>query len=220
MKEIRAVIFDMDGVLINSEPLWQAAERKIFTSLGVNVTAEHTTVTQYMTTTAVTAYWYTVSPWQGVTLPMAEQMVIDQVIEMLAIEDCLIAGVKEFIESLKSSKLKIGLATNSPYKLIPFVLERAGIGDLFDGVVSAESEHKGKPDPAVYLAAAQKLDIEPSYCLAIEDSKTGMLAAKRAGMQVAAFVNGRSDLNFNNADYIIKDYRGSAASLLQRISFS
>lgn len=202
----KAVIFDMDGVIIDSECLWKKAEREVFTSLGVNVTDEHSEITKSMTTFEVTQFWFDKFPWQDKGLDVVEQMVIYRVIELIENEDCKINGVKEFIENLKSRNFKIGLATNSPNKIIPTVLQKLEIEHLFDTISSADFEEKGKPDPAIYLTTAAKLNVPVDNCIAIEDSYSGMLAAKKAGMTVVAFTNGNKRIDFEIADYTIDSF--------------
>lgn len=202
----KAVIFDMDGVIVDSEGLWKQAENEVFSSLGVTVTDEHSVITQSMTTAAVTQFWYEKFPWQDKSLDVVEQMVISRVIELITLQDCAIQGIKTFIERLKVKQYKIGLATNSPYRIIPAVLQKTGILHLFDTFSSAESEAKGKPDPAVYLTTAAKLDVEAGNCIAIEDSYSGMQAAKSAGMTVIAFTNGNTVMNKEIATFTIDHF--------------
>ncbi|MBN2597188.1 hexitol phosphatase HxpB [Labilibaculum sp.] len=202
----KAIIFDMDGVLIDSERLWKQAEKEVFTSLGVKVTDEYSKQTKSMTTSDVTQFWYDKNPWENRDLNTAEEMVISRVIELIKTENCQIKGVKPFIEKLKTQKLKIGLATNSPNAIIPVVLKKLDIFHLFDSISSAEFEIKGKPDPAIYFKAADKLGVKPEDCIVIEDSFTGMLAAKNARMTVVAFTNGNKECDFEIADYIIENF--------------
>ena len=202
----KAIIFDMDGVLIDSEKFWKQAENEVFTSLGVKVTDEYSNITKSMTTSVVTKFWYDKYPWENSDLDTVEQMVVLRVIELIKTENCKIAGVKPFIEKLKTKKYKIGLATNSPGKIIPVVLKKLDIMHLFDSISSAEFEIKGKPDPAIYFKAAKKLGVEPEDCIVIEDSYTGMLAAKNAGMTVVAFTNGNREIDFKIADYKIENF--------------
>lgn len=209
MKEQKAVIFDMDGVIVDSEKFWKIAEERVFTSLGVKVSDEHTEITKSMTTSEVTAYWFSLYPWQDKDLKEVEQMVVLMVIELIETEECEILGVKEFIEWLKAKGYKIGLATNSPSKIIPAVLNKFKILHLFDAVVSAEFESKGKPDPAIYLTAAAKLNVIANTCIAIEDSYSGILAAKNAGMRVVAFTNGRKDLDLGIVDHKLDYFKSS-----------
>lgn len=203
LKGKKAVIFDMDGVLVDSEKFWKQAEFEVFSGLGAEVTDEWCRHTQSMTTKEVTQFWYGKFPWRDKSLDDVEQLVINKVISLIATEDCTIEGIKDFIEKLKTLDLKIGLATNSPGKIIPVVLEATGTTHLFDTVSSAESEIAGKPNPAIYLTTAKKLNVKPGECLVIEDSISGMEAAKKAGMTIVAFTNGDEGLSFEIADYKI-----------------
>jgi mannitol-1-/sugar-/sorbitol-6-/2-deoxyglucose-6-phosphatase len=206
MKQFKAIIFDMDGVIIDSEPLWKRAEFEIFSSLGVQVEDKLAEQTQSMTTLEVTKFWYERKPWTKVSIREAEKMVVDRVVELVCQEDCGIAGVKELVEQLKQKNIKTGLATNSPAVIIPYVLKRIGLEHGFDVVLSADSVKKGKPAPDIYLQAAKQLSVNVHDCLVIEDSHSGMTAAKTAGMTVAAFTNGTTEKNFEHADFHIKSY--------------
>jgi len=206
MKDKQAVIFDMDGVVINSEHFWFQAETEIFSSLGVVLSEENCLQTRTMTTAEVTNFWFSKYPWKNVSLLEAEKMVVDRVIELIQTQNCFIENVRPFIEHLKAKNYKIGLATNSPESFISISLERVGISDLFDAITSAEHEKCGKPDPAVYLTAAKKLNVAPEKCIVIEDSYHGMQAGKSAGMTVVAFTNGNENLSFDIADHVIHHY--------------
>lgn len=203
---MKAVIFDMDGVIIDSEPFWQRAEFEVFSSLGVVLDAEFTNLTKTMTTVEVTKFWYEKFPWQSKTLEEVEEMVIERVMELIEQVGGEINGIEPFIKKLKSNGFKIGLATNSPYKIIPVVLKKAGISQYFDIIFSAEFVELGKPDPAIYLMTSKELGIDPENCIVIEDSYSGMLAAKKAGMKVVAFTNGNQDVNLSLADYKMESF--------------
>lgn len=206
MYSSKAIIFDMDGVLVDSEGFWKQAEFEVFTSLGVKVTEDQAKLTKSMTTFEVTQFWYEKFPWDNVDLEVVEQLVVSRVIALIETEDCLIKGVKTFIEKLKVKEYKIGLATNSPKRIIPIVLKKLDVLHLFDATLSAESELKGKPDPAIYFSAAEKLGAAPAECIVIEDSYSGMLAAKNAGMKVIAFTNGGKVRNFEISDHQIDSF--------------
>ncbi|NLF41104.1 MAG: hexitol phosphatase HxpB [Bacteroidales bacterium] len=202
----KAVIFDMDGVIIDSESLWKQAEFEVFSSLGVTITEEYSRQTKTMTTNEVAKFWYDKNPWETISLEAAEQMVVMRVIKLIQTHSCQIVGIKPFIEKLKACNYKIGLATNSPLQIIPVVLNKLNVFHLFDAISSAELEIKGKPDPAIYLNTAEKLEVTPDGCIVIEDSYSGMLAAKNAGMVVVAFTNGNCDIEFDIADYKITSF--------------
>lgn len=203
----KAVIFDMDGVLVDSEPLWQKAEFEIFSSLGAHVTEELALLTKTMTTKEVTEFWRSRTAGEEISFQEAEELVISRVIELIENENCLIEGIENFVKLLKDQGYKIGLATNSPYRIIPVVLKKLNLTHCFDAVSSSDSEKNGKPDPSVYLTTCSKLEVEPDQCTAIEDSYSGMLAAKRAGMKVIAFTNGNAAAEITIANDVIKSFK-------------
>ncbi|MDM1555150.1 MULTISPECIES: hexitol phosphatase HxpB [Chryseobacterium] len=204
--DLKAVIFDMDGVLVDSEGFWAKAELEVFSSYGVQITDDGAAQTKYMTTTEVTNFWYEKFPWDNLDVPLVEQKVVSKVIELIQVENCIISGIQEFIKALKNQEYKIGLATNAPLRVAEAVLEKLQIRDCFDTVHSSEFEEQGKPHPAVYLTSAQQLGILPEDCIAIEDSHSGLKAAKAAGMKTIFFTNNDNDINFEDADFKILNF--------------
>ena len=182
---IQAAIFDMDGIVIDSEWMWKEAERKVFSGLGVDVDECRSSITSSMSTKAVAEFWYQHHPWDGLSIECAEHMVVDHVENLILEKGKKIKGVLESLDFLKGKGIQIGLATNSPARLIRVVLEKLDIADYFEAVSSVEEGAYSKPHPEVYLNTARKLRCDPSCCLAFEDSMTGALSARRAGMVVA-----------------------------------
>jgi len=172
---LTAVIFDMDGVLIDSEPFWQRAQMAVFSELGHFHTEEDCNY-------QLVAHWYRIRPWSSPSQEEVVQRILDQVIALILQEGQPKAGVLEALDLIEAQGLKIGLATSSPFAMVEAVLGKLGIQDRFMAVHSAEVERFGKPHPDVYIHAAEKLGVEPVHCLAIEDSFTGLLAAKAASM--------------------------------------
>lgn len=126
-----------------------------------------------------------------------------------------IRGVEELVQRLKYKGYKIGLATNSPSVLIPIVLKKLELYNFFDATSSAEHELEGKPNPSVYLTVAEKLNVKPENCVAIEDSSSGLLAAKKAGMKTIAILkDNQNSVGSEIADYKINDYNQFDFSLL------
>lgn len=203
---MEAVIFDMDGVIVDSEPFWKLAERDTFTSLGVDVKEEFTQFTQKMTTQEVTRFWFEQFPWKGKTHEEVEQMVITRVVQLIEQQNCVFPGVQRFVQSLKNKNLLTGLATNSPASIIPVVLQKSGLSTLFDTISSAEFELKGKPHPDIYLNTAKRLQVAPEKCIVIEDSDSGITAAKRAGMKVAQHTNNLQNPKHPLADFFLNSY--------------
>lgn len=216
MKKIEAIIFDMDGVIIDSEPLWKKAEKEVFSSVGVKTTDELCKLTESMTTWEVTSFWFERQPWKSKTLKDVENEVIDYVRLLIEKEGVAINGINEFIEKIKCRGYKIGLATNSPYILIPVVLKKLNIADYFDATSSAEHELRGKPNPSIYFSVAKKLNVEPENCIVFEDSYSGLLAAKNAGMKTIAIMKDNTTENVKSeaADIQIKDFTQFDFSLI------
>ncbi|WP_343692090.1 hexitol phosphatase HxpB [Chitinophaga sp.] len=201
---IEAVIFDMDGLLIDSEPFWRTAEKEVFGNLGIDVTEEEATVTSRMTTREVTEYWYRRKPWEKKTLEEVEDAVIQRVGELIDHGGVIMPGVIGLLQRFKQSGCKIGLATNSPDCLIPKVLRKLAIEHYFDVTISSDFVARGKPSPDIYIKAAFELATIPSNCIVFEDSKSGVRAAVAAGMSVVV-VNRQVD--FNEAGFEIADVK-------------
>ncbi|PTT21467.1 HAD family hydrolase, partial [Chryseobacterium sp. HMWF028] len=193
-------------VLIDSEKFWTQAEFDVFSSYGVQVTDELAAQTKYMTTQEVTEFWYKRFQWENFDATDLENKVVTRVIEMIQNQDCTMSGVQEFIKNLKNKKYKIGLATNAPLRVAHVVLEKLQVRDLFDTVHSSEFETQGKPHPAVYLTSAKNLGVSPEHCIAIEDSHSGLKAAKGAGMQTIIFTNNDKSIDSGLADFKILSF--------------
>ncbi|WP_111637491.1 hexitol phosphatase HxpB [Marinomonas shanghaiensis] len=183
---MQAVIFDMDGLLIDSEPFWKQAEHEVFSSVGVELTEDLTALTAAMTTREVTEFWYAKQPWQDASLEEVENSVVERVKYLIETQGQAMQGVHDLLDSLQQAKVKIGLATNSPKGIIPSVLQRLNIADYFMAYSSAEEVSKGKPAPDVYQLTLEKLGIEAHQCIAFEDSLGGIKAALAAGIKAIA----------------------------------
>ena len=217
---VKAVIFDMDGVLVDSEGFWAKAELDVFSSYGVQVTDDLAAQTKYMTTKEVTEFWYERFPWENLDIPSVEQEVVSKVIELIHSEDCTMSGIQQFIRNLKNKEYKIGLATNAPLRVADAVLEKLQVRELFDAVHSSELEKQGKPHPAVYLTSAKKLGVSPEHCIAIEDSHSGLRAAKEAGMRTIVFTNEDEETNFDLADFKILNFESVQLPILNEANLS
>jgi HAD superfamily hydrolase (TIGR01509 family) len=182
----RAAIFDMDGLLIDSEPLWKRAEREVFGEEGIEITDAMALVTAPMTTRQVAEHWYRVRPWREKSIEDVEAAVVSRVADLIRAHSAAMPGVSEVLELFARLGTRIGLASNSPAVLCQLVLRELEIAHAFQAVVSADCVESGKPDPAVYLHAARLLGVRPDECIAFEDSSTGVRAARAAGMRVVA----------------------------------
>jgi sugar-phosphatase len=183
---LEAVIFDMDGVLIDSEPIWQDVEIELLGRLGVPLTREMCSQTMGFRVNEAVAHWHDRYPWTGPTVDEVADTLVDGVIAAIGERGELKEGVTDAVAFLEDAGLRLAIASSSYYRVIDAVLDGCGLRAHFEVVHSAEDETRGKPDPAVYLTAAAKLDVAPSRCIAIEDSPNGVVSAKRAGMTCIA----------------------------------
>lgn len=203
---MKAVIFDMDGLLIDSEPMWKSAEEQVFSALGVEVSDQLASFTASMTTREVTEFWFSRFPWQNRSLESVENEVIERVGALIQQDGIAKRGVLQIIKMLKQHECKIGLATNAPESLVPLVLEKLEIADYFDCTVSSSEVDQGKPNPDVYLLALDKLDVSATETLAFEDSASGLRAATAAKIRtiVVPSIQDFEDADFEEAELKIR----------------
>jgi sugar-phosphatase len=183
---MRAAIFDMDGVLIDSEPLWRTAEVAVFARVGIPLTAEDCEQTMGLRSDEVVAYWYERYPWTEPAKKAVEDELHDRVRELIERHGEPLPGVRRALDMLRGDGVALGLATSSPPLLVDAALSKLGLAGYFGAACSAVDEEYGKPDPAVYLSTADRLGVPAPSCVALEDSAAGVAAARAAGMKVVA----------------------------------
>ncbi len=182
-----AIIFDLDGVLLDSEQRWNEAKEALVREAGGTWRQEAPTVMMGMSSPEWSAY---LRDDLGVQRDL--DAINDDVVRRMheSYEDGLplLPGALETVRAL-AARWPLGLASSSNREIIDVFLERSGVGDLFAATVSSEEVARGKPAPDVYLETARQLDVDPRACVAIEDSSNGLRAAHAAGMQVIAAPN-------------------------------
>lgn len=181
-----AALFDMDGLLIDSEPYWKLAEREAFAEVGIEITDSMALISASMSPTAVAEHWFRFQPWQGRTLADMVEAVVSRVAARVSSHGEARTGVHETLAHCAAMGWKAALVSNSPLALCRHTTHKLGIADAFCAMFSAEHVERGKPEPDVYLHAARTLGVEPGRCLVFEDSVGGTQAAVRAGMTVVA----------------------------------
>jgi HAD superfamily hydrolase (TIGR01509 family) len=179
-----AVIFDMDGVLIDSEPLWKIAMEEVFRSVGSELTKQDFQKTVGLRLDEVIQFWHHHEGWENVSPDQVEQQIIVKMQALIRANAQPLIGVIETLKHLQQLNKKIGLGTSSYRILIDTVLNALDIAHYFDVTHSAEAESHGKPHPAVYLTVSEKLGVQATKCLVIEDSLNGIISAKAARMNV------------------------------------
>lgn len=180
---IEAVIFDMDGVLIDSEPFWQKAEKEFFKNLGIDITPEMARENYGMPTTELIEHYYKTNPWENFDSKKIKYEIFDKVEEMIVKNGSAMEGVNYILNFFKKRNIKIALASASPEGIIETALNVIKIKNEFDVIHSGTAEEYGKPHPAVFINTAKKLDVKPVNCLVFEDSVFGLIAAKAARMK-------------------------------------
>ena len=213
-----AAIFDMDGLLIDSEPLWQDAEIAVFGGLGISLTRELCRETMGFRLDQVVRLWYGKHPWRGPSLGEVEEQIVDLVGELMRQRGAPMPGVNEAIAALRGAGYKLAVASSSPMRLIRVALEQLQIIDCFDVLHSAENEPQGKPHPAVYTSAMERLEVDPGRCIAFEDSVAGVRSAKSAGALVIAVPDQleRSHPGFALADTVLDSLSEFSLDLVER----
>jgi len=177
------VIYDMDGLIINTEPFWREAEIKVFGTVGLQLTDADCIETTGFRFDEVVDYWWQRQPWQGKSKQQIHDEVIDEMEKYITHHAIEMEGVRESLAYFKASGIRIALASSSAMRLIKATVTKLGIEDYFELLVSAEHETYGKPHPAVFLRTAETLKVSPHKCLVLEDSFYGLLAAKAAKMK-------------------------------------
>jgi HAD superfamily hydrolase (TIGR01509 family) len=181
-----AIVFDLDGVLVDSEQVWDQVRRAVVADRGGRWTDEATTAMQGMSTPEWADYLTTLGA-TGTADELAAA-VVAAMADRYRAHVPLLPGAVDAITAL-STRWPLGVASSSPPQLIRVVLTAAGVANRFRVTVSSEEVARGKPAPDVYLAAADKLNADPVTCVAIEDSGNGLRAAAAAGMVVVAVPN-------------------------------
>ncbi len=219
MRQPEAVIFDMDGVLIDSEPIHIEIERKLFDKLGIAVSAE---IHRLYLGTAGDFMYNDIKKRFGLSQSLAELLEFDEKFRVDYFKSLevmnLNEGVLNFLTQIKRSGIKLAVATSSSPAMAKTLLERCGIISFFDAVVTTSEAGKSKPGPEVYLLAARKIVVNPFNCLVFEDSPNGLSAAINAGMCcVAIETSSVNVLELSIADYVIKTFRGMTILHLEEI---
>ena len=208
MKQVKAVIFDMDGVIIDSEPIHSRVKMDTFAHFGIPF--KEADLAAYMGRTSGAIFRETlakygrtdINPQDMAAYKHAHYLEILQSGEIAPVE-----GTVDLIKSLHAEGMPLALATSSNVRVMNTVLDSFAIRRYFSSILSGGELPESKPNPAIYLLSAERLGVAPADCLVIEDTTNGILAAKRAGMYCVAYRNphsGQQDLT--EADEIVDSF--------------
>jgi HAD superfamily hydrolase (TIGR01509 family) len=201
---IKAVIFDMDGLLVDSEPLWREAEKKVFKTVGIDLKDSDFEHFMGFKINEVIDFWYEHQPWSNKSKKDVENEVLDLLTFLIGMRAESKPGVGKIIHFLESKEVPLAIASSSPAVVINCVLKKLGIAKYFSIIHSAEFELYGKPHPAVYITAAKQLKVSPVHCLVLEDSFNGLIAAKAARTKTISIPEGDG---YNQSRFDIADVK-------------
>lgn len=216
-KKIEAVLFDMDGLLVDSEPYWKIAEKKVFGELGLQLSDEMLRQVMGFRLSEVVQHWFHFQPWTNSDFLKTEKDILACMIDQIANHATALPGVYETLDMCKSQQKKMALASSSSMELIEAVVDKLQIRHYFDVLWSANFEPFGKPHPGIFITTAEKLNTDPIHCLVLEDSINGVIAAKAARMQCIAVPEEATyiDPRFSIADAKVRSLLDFNSALLE-----
>lgn len=215
---IRAVIFDMDGVVVDSERLWHEFELEFISSIVKNPEP----LWPRFAGASIENIYDVLREERGLTMERDQFLAVydREAVALYGEKAELVPGCLPLIRSLRDAGFKLALASSSRREWVRIVLERFSLEEFFGVAVSAQDlDGRGKPDPAVFVRAAELLSVPPCECLVIEDSENGITAAKRAGMFCVGFHGmACSNQNLDSADRIIGDFSELTIEIIREIN--
>lgn len=221
---IHAAIFDMDGLLVDSEPHWRAMEREVFATVGLYLTDDQCKLTTGLPILDVVRYWFVREPWsQEAAAGRSHEELADAITEGVHERIAQFAepmpGALAALDFFVSRGIPTAIASASPMSLIEVVVTRLGIRDALTLWHSATLEAHNKPAPDVYLGTARKLNVLPANCLAFEDSGNGLKSAYAAGMRTIAIPGAfeYDDPKFSVADIKLPSLTEFSLATFERI---
>jgi len=219
---VEAVILDMDGLLIDTEPVWRAAQAAVFAGIGVALSERDLIDSTGQPVEELIPIWRRRSPDGDATSPLTDaevaDRIIDRVVAHVKAEGEPMPGVTAAIALFERFGLRLAIASSSPLRLIDAVCDRLGLARIVVRC-SAMDEARGKPAPDVYLTAARRLGVAAAGCLALEDSPNGIASARSAGMRCVAVPDPllADDPRYREADLVLESLTGLDEAALRRL---
>jgi HAD superfamily hydrolase (TIGR01549 family) len=204
----KVIIFDMDGVLIDSEPAYLEMNKSLFTELGIEMNSG-----EYEKFVGMDSYkmWSLIKSKYNLSqstdeLRLTEKNLMKDVLNSPAVSQT-INGIPELLQLFREKKYLMSLASSSSAENIQLIVSKLNLSEYFDFIVSGEEVKNGKPAPDIFLKVSQELNVPLHYCFVIEDSSNGVKAAMSAGMHCIGFKNnGSNNQDISNADLILDSF--------------
>ncbi len=213
----QAVIFDMNGVIVDDERIHQKSWRIFCADHGFQLTEDEFKQQVFGRIEKETFEYLFKRQLTEEEVAQYSDERVDTAIKLVTPVLEVVAGVLGVLRFLRDHRIKIALATSSRRRYQRFIFDSLRLDDFFDAIVTAEDISKGKPDPEIYLLAAKQLGIEPTSCVAIEDSVSGITSAQQAGMKVIGIATTHTPEEIRQADKVVLDF--TSQSFEQLFSF-
>lgn len=211
-----AVIFDMDGVIVDSNPFHKKALLQFCQKHGINITEKEMKTSVFGRTNKE---WLTDVfgniPYEKLKRLEDEKEALFREIYLPYIKP--VKGLIEFLEMLKDNRIRIAIATSAPKSNVDFTLSQTGISDYFQTIIDGDSITHSKPHPEIYLTTANKIGVSPDNCVVIEDSLSGIEAAKKAGCKVIGITTTHPKSELDHTDFVIENFEQLGIDDLRRI---
>ena len=205
MSQPKAVIFDVDGVLVDSYQAHWHSWHDTVQELGLDMTEEQFASTFGRTSREILAQLYPDHSYSDEKIREIDDRKEELYRQIVADDFPEMAGANELIDALIADGFKVGVGSSGPPENVELALSKLGRTERFEAAVTGRDVTKGKPDPEVFLTAASRLEIEPRWCAVIEDAKPGIAAARAAKMLAIGFLStGHTPADFENAHWMVK----------------
>jgi len=217
---VEGVIFDLDGLLIDSEPFWRQAEIEVFATVGLVLDDQQVRQTMGLRIDDAVAHWWHRHPWTGATRPEIERAITARVAELISQEGEPMPGATDVVALFRQLGIPMAVCSGSYAVVIEAALDRLGLHDDMVTWHSAEWEPLGKPHPGPYLTTAEKMGLDPRVALAFEDSFNGAIAAKAARMRVVAVPEpaARASSRWGFCDLVLDSLEAFSEPQLRRLA--
>jgi HAD superfamily hydrolase (TIGR01509 family) len=202
----RAVVFDMDGLLLDTERLWHVAERRLLDDRGSSLREEDRLALIGRSLEEATDRYLELLDLPPSEAPVLRAELLERVREEYERGTPPLPGAVELVRGLQG-RVPLAIASNTARPLVLMALEASGLIDAFDAIVTADQVERGKPDPDVYLRACELLGVPPGQAIALEDSAAGVISAKAAGLTVIA-VPQFAEVDVSAADHVLETLEG------------